>query len=428
MRSHRPAGVLPRAFRLRRHTARAGEGANLGLRRDHGSLSARLQPRPALSAAASQPAAAPRAVQPQVATTTAAAARVAAAVVRAVRAVRGALRAFPLNPHCTHCTCPKSRLFAQPTITAAEAGLDTTLTQTDEERALCLYVRALTDERVPASRCFSALSPFPPPPPPTPQSTLAALQTSLRRSKRRRGVTGDVESGPPQTDEEQYVQQHVQQNDEVHALLDRLSAENFQLREALQELRPKLTDPTDAGRRLFERLESTGSYSLEHSIKTSALSVGNGALLGLTLAQCSTLCTALKNDSEPLHSCNGVLYRMLEPSNAANLQTAYCYLLKARSNHGPPPPTAARVCTNTPQKPPLLCAAHRRMPAARLRGLHILAPRHFWVPLANGARQSGVCAGGSRPGRPSRPGPRRGQGVVPPGQAQSAPPATALVS
>jgi hypothetical protein len=50
--------------------------------------------------------------------------------------------------------------------------------------------------------------------------------------------------------------------------------------------------------------------------------------LGITIAECSTLCTALKNDTEPLHSCNGIMYRMAEPGNAANLETSYCYLLK----------------------------------------------------------------------------------------------------
>ena len=80
--------------------------------------------------------------------------------------------------------------------------------------------------------------------------------------------------------------------------------------------------------RLFERLAGTGTHSREQSIKTSELSVGNGALLGLTVAQCSTLCTALKNETDALHSCNGIMYRMLEPDSASNLETAYCYLLK----------------------------------------------------------------------------------------------------
>lgn len=220
-------------------------------------------------------------------------------------------------------------MSAQPTITPAEAGIDTSLTQTDEERALCLYVRALTDERVPATRCFSTLSPFPPPPPPTPQSTLAAIQVALRRAKLRRGGTSGADPTPPRNDEEEYIQQHLEQNQAVNALLDRLSAENFQLRDALKEIRPKLSDTTaTSGRRLFERLAGTGTHSLEQSIKTSELSVGNGALLGLTVAQCSTLCTALKNETDALHSCNGIMYRMLQPDSASNLETAYCYLLK----------------------------------------------------------------------------------------------------
>lgn len=222
-------------------------------------------------------------------------------------------------------------LSAQPTITPAEAGIDTSLTQTDEERALCLYVRALTDERVPATRCFSTLSPFPPPPPPTPQSTLAAIQTSLRRAKLRRGGTSGADPAPPRTDEDEYIKQHIEQNRAVNALLDRLSTENFQLRDVLEEIRPKLSEITaTSGRRLFERLAGTGTHSLEQSIKTSELSVGNGALLGLTIAQCSTLCTALKNETASLHSCNGIMYRLFDAESASNLETAYCYLLKVR--------------------------------------------------------------------------------------------------
>lgn len=210
------------------------------------------------------------------------------------------------------------------------------MAQTDEERALCLYVRAITDERVKASRCFSPLSPFPPPPPPTPQSVLAALETALRRQKLRRGGTSGADEAPSLSEEEEYIQQHLEQHQAVNALLDRLSQENFQLRDALAEIRPKLSETS--GRRLFERTPGAGPHRFEDNIKTSDLSIGNGALLGLTIAQCSTLCTALKNDTEPLHSCNGIMYRMEEPGNAANLQTAYCYLLKVRSNRNPTAP------------------------------------------------------------------------------------------
>lgn len=312
-----------------RHPARAGEGTNFNFRYGDRSLPPRLQPDASPAASPTESAAAPGAVQPRVALSASAPARISASVVRASGAMRGTLA--PFSPfHAFPGLTANCFLFAQPTITPAEAGIDTSLTQTDEERALCLYVRALTDERVPATRCFSTLSPFPPPPPPTPQSTLAAIQTALRRAKLRRGGTSGADPTPPRTDEEEYIQQHIDQNQAVNALLDRLSAENFQLRDALNEIRPKLSDTTaTSGRRLFERLAGTGTHSLEQSIKASELSVGNGALLGLTVAQCSTLCTALKNKTDALHSCNAVLFRMLEPDNAANLQTAYCYLLKS---------------------------------------------------------------------------------------------------
>ena len=220
-------------------------------------------------------------------------------------------------------------LCVQPIITPAEANIDSSQTQIDEERAVCLYVRALSDERIPASRCFSSLSPFPPPPPPLPRSLAAAFQTALRRRKVRAGGTSGAEPTADPTNENEYIREHLEKNAEVNALLDRLSAENFQLRDALAEIRPKLVDPQLQGRRLFERLAGTGSHHLEDSIKYSDASVGNGALMGLTIAQCSTICAALGNNTESLHHCNGIMYRMAEPGNAANLQTAYCYLLKS---------------------------------------------------------------------------------------------------
>lgn len=217
----------------------------------------------------------------------------------------------------------------QPIITPAEANIDSTQTQIDEERALCIYVRALSDERIHASRCFATLTPFPPPPPPIPRALEAAFQTALRRLRVRNGGPSGTEAAPDPTNENEYVREHLERNAEVNALLDRLSMENFHLRDALAEIRPHLVDPQVQGRRLFERLVGTGSHHLEDSIKYSDASVGNGAIMGLTIAQCSTICAALGNNTVSLHHCNGILYRMEEPGNAANLQTAYCYLLRS---------------------------------------------------------------------------------------------------
>lgn len=217
----------------------------------------------------------------------------------------------------------------QPVITHAEANIESTDTQIDEERALCLYVRALSDERVQATRCFGDLSPFPPPPPPLPRSLAAAFTNALRRKKVRDGGTTGAEPTPDPMNEQAYIQEHLERNREVNSLLDRLSQENFQLRDALAEIRPKLLDPNVQGRRLFERLKGTGSHRFADNIKYTDISVGGGAIMGVTIAQCSTLCAALRNQTDDLHSCNGIAYRMLEPSNAANLYTAYCFLLRS---------------------------------------------------------------------------------------------------
>ena len=194
---------------------------------------------------------------------------------------------------------------------------------------MCLYVRALSDERIEASRCFSELSPFPPPPPPLPRAIASAIETRLRRKRvRSGGMAGALPEVVPDN-EEQFVKEHVQRSIKVNGLLDRLSAENFQLRSVLEEIRPKLIDPLLQGRRLFERLAGTGNHKFEQNIKYTDISIGGGAILDLTIAQCSSVCTALKNETDALHSCNGIAYRMLEPDNKLSLQTAYCYLLRS---------------------------------------------------------------------------------------------------
>ena len=179
-----------------------------------------------------------------------------------------------------------------------------------------------------ASRCFGTLSPFPPPPPPIPRTIASAIETRLRRKRVRNGGTTGPLPEPDHTNANSYVRQHVQQSVEVHNLLDRLASENFQLRAVLEEIRPKLADPTVQGRRLFERLKGTGTHKFGDSIKYTELSVGGGGLLGLSIAQCSSLCAALQNETDTLHSCNGIAYRMADPDNRASLQTAYCFLLR----------------------------------------------------------------------------------------------------
>ena len=222
-----------------------------------------------------------------------------------------------------------------PIITPAEAGLDSTQTQIDEERAVCVYVRALADERIRASRCFAALSPFPPPPPPLPRALVAAFETALRRTRVQNGGTAGAQAAADPTNENEYVREHLERNAQVNALLDRLSAENLQLRGVLAEIRPKLVDQQLQGRRLFERLAGTQSHKLEDSIKYGEYSIGGGALIGLTVAQCGSLCAALTNNTDSVYDCAGIMYRMAEPEQPANLQTAYCFMLRTTGSCTP---------------------------------------------------------------------------------------------
>jgi hypothetical protein len=254
------------------------------------------------------------------------------------------------------------------------------------------------------------MSPFPPPPPPTYQRTRAAVAARVQRDALRRGASG-VESAPVLSEEDEFDRQRLERHERATALLDRLASTNFQLRQVLDEIRDKMQDGTGVGRRLFQRPVDTGTYALADSVKLTALSVGDGAVLGLTTAECSTLCAALKNASDTANSCAGVAYRVLDPSDPSNLHTAYCYLLRVRF-------PAFRICHTLQLHVPSPMALDTTVPAADAHTALYTCTRHLAMlvsiavlPFARRTRaraspstsQPGSSPGATRPAADRRP-------------------------
>ena len=208
-----------------------------------------------------------------------------------------------------------------PVITAAEAGLQDTI-DIIHERALCIYVRAIVDERIDARRCFSAASfaPSPPPPPDTTAAIRAMIDTILKHKAVQNGESSGQQGDPELTSEEAYAKEQAAAIQGTVDLVERLASENFELRDVLAGLQDKIY----AGRRLFEN--SARSHSLtENALQLDAF--GGGPILGLDQTECSALCTALGNSTSQ-HGCKGYATRYLNPEDPADLSVAACWLLK----------------------------------------------------------------------------------------------------
>ena len=177
-----------------------------------------------------------------------------------------------------------------PIVTAAEAGLQDTISII-EERALCIFVRAIVDERIDARRCFSAESFAPSPPPPPSQTAVmrAMIDTILKHKATRNGESSGQQGAPDLTSDEEYAREQAEAIQSTVDLVERLSNENFQLRGVLDNLKDKIYA---AGRRLFEA-QARSHAIVENHIKLDAF--GEGPILGLDQTECSALCTALGN-------------------------------------------------------------------------------------------------------------------------------------
>lgn len=156
-----------------------------------------------------------------------------------------------------------------------------------QDRAVCIYVRAIQDERVYAEKCFSSLPPSPPPPPPTPASRLAAESAALLARQVRQGGSNGQAGPVPLSSEEQIKKDAEAQQAKQIAFLQDLSNDNFQLRDILGPIVEKVQ-----GRRLWQRDSAHASHHMQDAILETA-AFGNAPIMGVTNAECSALCAAI---------------------------------------------------------------------------------------------------------------------------------------
>lgn len=204
-----------------------------------------------------------------------------------------------------------------PIVTAAESDVEIPSSQI--ERSVCVYVRSIQDERVRADRCFASIGPSPPPPPPTPESRLAAINSKLLARRVRQGGTNSAEQSLPVDSFDAYNREAQLKQQQQLEYLEKLSDDNFQLRELLGTVIDKIE-----GRRLWQRSEAHASHHLEDNILVNN-AFGLAPLQGVTTSECQALCDAIDGNNG---TCVAIAYARLNADPRAGFTLRQCYLLR----------------------------------------------------------------------------------------------------
>jgi hypothetical protein len=187
------------------------------------------------------------------------------------------------------------------------------------ERALCVYVRSVQDERVRADRCFSPISPSPPPPPPTPQNHLAATVAKALAHRVQTGGTNGQEPATDLSSRQQYSEEAIAKQKTQMAFLEELQESNPQLKSILGGIQERVE-----GRRLWQRERGHRSHAFEDNVLRT-VAFGGAPIAGVDIAECQALCDALDNVTSG-SLCKGIAYARLN-SAPRDLVLRQCYLL-----------------------------------------------------------------------------------------------------
>ena len=213
-----------------------------------------------------------------------------------------------------------------PVITPAEAGIK--LKEDEGDRAICLYVRSLTDEQIRSDRCLATMSPSPPPPPPRNTAVGGLVKSLFHHMRVRAGGPAGAEQAPDATSEEEFQAENERATTSLLSIVDSLASDpsNFVLSSTLESLRSKLTSGT--GRRLFERHKTLDSRdSLANTLPITP-ELGLSPLVGVERTECEALCQGLRNDTHEEEGCTGIAFRELDPLNLGDL-LGTCRLLRS---------------------------------------------------------------------------------------------------
>lgn len=168
-----------------------------------------------------------------------------------------------------------------------------------EERASCLFVRRIAEERRRASSCFSRVAaPFPPPPPP--QVVAEASGAASQRAQRER--LGDLENYevPRKTDSAEWAFDKSGAIDGTKALIASLGETNPVLKGMLHTAMDEIE--TASGRRLMQRIEYQTQMTdvlVTHELMEF---YGKGGIPGLSMGSCQANCPIRTYTRTPLHT------------------------------------------------------------------------------------------------------------------------------
>lgn len=188
-----------------------------------------------------------------------------------------------------------------PLITSAEADIDTA---DGLDRAVCLYVRSVQDERVRAEKCFAPITPSPPPPPPVPQSWFAAMASRGLANRVHTGGTNRAEPASDLSSRAQYISQAQAKQREQLAFLEGLAEDNHQLKDAFSGIQERI-----AGRRLWQRDYEHRSHDFDENVLRT-VAFGGLPIAGVDIAECQALCEAMANATSG-SECKAIAYARL---------------------------------------------------------------------------------------------------------------------
>lgn len=212
----------------------------------------------------------------------------------------------------------------------AAYGLSTSVERVDgaptEERASCLFLRRVTEERRRVSACFAYVAPPFPPPPPS-MDIKDAADKGKAYHDRYIIQNGGTLAEPTKTSTAQWQENTDEARDSTLELIHELGESNPILRELLTGAVEELGAAN--GRRLMQRPDYNLAMTealITHSVMTA---YGISGIPGITLASCEALCEATVQDENAgaTDQCFAYAFKRGAPFSYTD-QTGRCWLLQ----------------------------------------------------------------------------------------------------
>lgn len=212
-----------------------------------------------------------------------------------------------------------------------DLGVDVVEGAPMEERASCLFVRRIADEKRRASVCFTHVS-SPNPPPPAPRVVSDTLVAASLRRQRERLNDLEVYAEPSRTGTAKYDFDSSGALDGTRELISALGENNPILRAMLNSAMDEIV--ASSGRRLLQRFD-TSIYMSDALITHEIMQFyGKGGIPGVTSGSCQALCEATKQDNRAKQTdqCNAYAFKRASPFSH-NDKIGWCYMLQVTAPH-----------------------------------------------------------------------------------------------